>query len=420
MRRGVAAFARLAVALAAGNAFAAEPDAPALDRLNLSGSVRGGYWSSDRNLDDRRNFTPGSVWLKAAPDLGSGFSARGEAWIAGERSLDGAAPAGELREGFLAWRGERVNLSVGRRLVAWGRADRVNPTDVLASRDYTLLFPDDDDQRRGSFMTTGAYGFGDFTASLIWAPEFRPNILPLPEPAGVTIREEGDRFDPAQFAVRLDHTGGDLDWALTYFNGVDRNPDFRLTGVTPTAVSIGTVHRRIEVWGADFATNVGDYGIRGEAAFSLPEGRSTADLFDKRPFLAAVLGADRNVGEHLNVNVQYVVHQVTDYDDPRDAAAPFGGAVVRAALVNNQLNETQHGPTLRIAYSGLNDTLGIELVGVGLVSDGSFALRPKVTYAISDNVKAIAGADLFFGDADSFFGQLRQNRVFYVELRYGF
>src|SRR5262249_27633495 len=66
------------------------------DKLALSGSLRTGYWSSDRKLDDIRNFTPTSVWLKAAPDLGNGFSARAEAWAYDERPLVGRTVDGEL------------------------------------------------------------------------------------------------------------------------------------------------------------------------------------------------------------------------------------------------------------------------------------------------------------------------------------
>ena len=32
----------------------------------------------------------------------------------------------------------------------------------------------------------------------------------------------------------------------------------------------------------------------------------------------------------------------------------------------------------------------------------------------------LGGIDVFFGDDDSFFGQLRDNRTAYLELRYGF
>ena len=84
------------------------------------------------------------------------------------------------------------------------------------------------------------------------------------------------------------------------------------------------------------------------------------------------------------------------------------GISLVARLFNRKLE--QHA-TSRIA---------LELAAIGWFTDGSYAIRPKASYAITDEVKAIVGMDLFFGDGDSFFGNLRQNRVAYVELRYGF
>jgi hypothetical protein len=391
------------------------------DRLALSGSVRAGYWSSDRKLDDTRNFTPASVWLKAAPDFGNGFSARAEAWAYDERPLAGRTVDGELREGFVAWHGENLSFDVGRRIIVWGRADKINPTDVISSRDYTLLFPEDDDQRRGNLMATGSWAFGDFTARLLWLPEFRPNIIPIPQFGGVHLLEQGDRFDAAQGALRLDHTGGGLDWALSYFDGIDRNPDFRITNLDAAGLSVSTVHRRSRTIGADIAGNLGDYGLRGEVAYTDPEQRQASDAFDKHPFLFAVLGIDRNVTEHLHVDLQYVVHYVTDYSDPRLGPASLTQAVaVQGALVNNQLVQTQHGPTLHVQYYAFNDTLMLELQAAGYASDGSSVVRPKASYAITDNLKATVGADFFFGTADSFYGQLKKNRTGYFELKYGF
>jgi hypothetical protein len=392
------------------------PPAESLEPLALSGSLRAGYWSSDRKLDDRHNFTPMSLWLKSLPDLGGGWRLRAEGWVADERPLEGEKPKGELREGFLSWHGEALDFGVGRRIVAWGRADKFNPTDVIGSRNYTRLFAEDDDQRRGSLIANAAYAIGDLTASLYWLPELRPNVYPLAVPDGVTVLDQEGRFDARQFALRLDQTGRGFDWSVSYFDGLDRDPDARIEGVGPGgAVSVRPLYRRARAVGADFATAIGGFGLRGEAAYRQADDRNAADFFDKGDTLAAVIGVDRDLTDSVNVNVQYLVHHVIDFEDPRPNLL-----AERAALINNQLTRTQHGASFRIAYRGLNDTLTLELAGAGYFTDGGYALRPKASYALSDAVKIIAGLDFFFGPDDSFFGQLRKNRAGYVELRYGF
>jgi hypothetical protein len=414
---GLAAFA----VFLPGAAMAQDAAPSVADRLALTGSLRAGYWWSDRELDDRNSFTPVSLWLKATPDLGSGFSLQAEGWAADEGPLRGKGPRGELREGFLAWRGDTVDLSVGRRIVAWGRADRINPTDVVASRDYTLLFSDDSDQRRGSLMATAGYLVGNLTLTALWLPGYRPTVFPIRKPPGFHVHQPDGRFHPDQFAVRIDQTGGNFDWSLSYFDGIDRDPDARITAAGPSGVDVLVVHRRLRQFGADFATNFGDYGLRGELAYAWPSTGNGRNAFERHSFAALVLGADRNLTEHVNVNMQYLLHYMTDDTDFGAIADPVERLVAsRAALLNNQLRRVQQGATFRIAYTGLNDTLTTELAAGGYFTDKSGGVRPKVTYALSDSVKVIVGADIFFGAADSYYGQIKTNSTGYAELRYSF
>ena len=393
-----------------------------LEALALSGSLRAGYWTSDRELTDRHNFTPASIWLKALPDLGNGWRLRAEGWVEDERPLEGDRPRGELREGFVSWHGDALDFSLGRRIVAWGRADKINPTDVISSRDYKRLFAEDEDQRRGNLMATLARSFGDVTATAYWLPELRPNVYPLDVPDGVTVLDQEGRFDARQFAARLDGFGHDFDWGLSYFDGLDRNPDARIESVDAFgAVTVRPLYRRAREVGADFATTVGQFGLRGEVAYRQADDHTMEDVFDKGDTVAAVIGVDHNLSDAVYINVQYLMHHVLDYEDPRLIPAPGPRLLAeKAALLNNQLTRTQHGASLRLAYTALNDTLTLELTAVGYFTDGSAALRPKATYALTDAVKLIAGVDLFFGEDDSFFGQLQENRTAYVEMRYGF
>jgi hypothetical protein len=51
---------------------------------------------------------------------------------------------------------------------------------------------------------------------------------------------------------------------------------------------------------------------------------------------------------------------------------------------------------------------------------GSGVWRTKVDYALSDHWYLQAGGDYYFGTTQSYFGQLRKNRLAYVQLRYSF
>ena len=54
-----------------------------------------------------------------------------------------------------------LDVRAGRQIIAWGRADGLNPTDNLTGEDLTLLAPDDDDRRLGTTALRASYYLGD-------------------------------------------------------------------------------------------------------------------------------------------------------------------------------------------------------------------------------------------------------------------
>jgi hypothetical protein len=416
--------ARLGLLLAAGLAAATRPTfaQTPLEELGLSTSLRLGAWYSDRSLNEEEGFLPAMAWLRLQPAEVDGVLLRLEGWVA-TRDLthgdlgDGDGINGELREAYLGWFGERHELRIGRQIVVWGRADRLNPTDNIGSRDARLLVPEDDDQRRGILMARERLALGDYTLDLFWLPEFRPNRFPIRmPPPGIALRDVDHAWEPAQFAAKVERTGADLDWSLSYFDGLDRNADFALE---PAALRL--VHNRIRVLGADAAATLGRYGLRGEIAYAHTEDGDGDDPTVKNPFVFAVAGGDRSFFQYLNVNLQYFARLTRHYRDPRDIANPaLRTAAIGAAAASGQLDPFQHGMSARIAYSWLNETLDTELAAIAVFSDGSVALRPKIVYRAADALRLTVGADLLRGGETDTFGRLRDNSTVFVELRYGF
>ncbi len=71
-------------------------------------------------------------------------------------ATDGAIGQGgdtrtRLIEGYAAVHFARADLHLGKQIIAWGRADGINPTDNVSPCDFTLLLPFEDDQRFGGF-----------------------------------------------------------------------------------------------------------------------------------------------------------------------------------------------------------------------------------------------------------------------------
>lgn len=393
-----------------------------MERLQLDYSLRGAYWSSDRRLTSTNHFGVSELWLRAQPKLGESLSGRFEGWLTDQDLFRGASPKFEFREGYLNYRGNAFDVSVGRRIVVWGRADSINPTDVISSRDRTLLFPEDDDQRRGNFMVTGNYALtNSSTVSLFWLPEFRPTILPIAAAPGTFNQGQDTATQLVQFAAKYDYTGKGVDWSLSYFDGLDRNPNLAVTSIGPLGVSFIQRYYRIRAIGFDAATTIGRYGLRSEVVYvrTKDDKGDNPEIFN--PYLFAVVGGDRDIVQNLNVNVQYLFHYTFSYQSPQTIQNPISQAIGEANnLLSLQTHQVLHGLSVRLNHKWLNDSLETGLTSVVFFNDGDVLVTPKVTYKVTDNLRITVGGDYYSGSSNTVLGRLRNNSTAYIALRFGY
>jgi hypothetical protein len=289
---------------------------------------------------------------------------------------------------------------------------------VLPARNFTLLTPLDEDQKTGVGSIRTTWNRDALRLSALWLPEFRSSILPLPAVQGVSFVSRDPSAAARQWALRAERNGESVDWAVSYFNGYERQPDLRPEAFSAGGARVGLAHTRMQMLGADAATTVGRYGLRAEVAITRTEDRHGNDPFTRNPFLYAVVGGDRTFLTNLNVNIQFLYRQVMSWEDPLAAPAPLRELALRQALTSNQRDPEQAGATVRVAQKWWNDTLEAELIGVAWFARGDFLVRPRVRYAANDRLRFSLGSDLYRGPADSFFGSLRNLSTTFVEMQY--
>ena len=163
----------------------------------------------------------------------------------------------------------RLDVRAGRQIIAWGRADGVNPTDNLSGQDLTLLVPDDADRRLGTTAVRASYYLGDVSLTGVWLPEFRGHEFALPAPPpGVTFVRDATRLARRSVgrARGADRARGGLVRLLFPRQGPvagSRRRRAAWTGASGILLS----HHRVRVFGADMAANVGRFGLRAEGAY---------------------------------------------------------------------------------------------------------------------------------------------------------
>ena len=392
------------------------------DILGLSGSVRADYFSKDKSFSGKTGYAVGSVWATAIPQEVAGIRTYFDARLQGQDLTRGSRVSSDLREAYAQTALGNFDVRVGRQITVWGRADKVNPTDAWSTRNYTLLVPNDEDQRLGVASLQGTWNLGAYRVIGLWQPEWRSPVLPIPPlPRGISLQNIAPTHPAGQFGIKLDHSGQGVDWSVSYAHSINRTPDFAIVSQGLPDTSIGLLYRHVEVIGADAAVPVGQYGLRAEIAYTKTGNRGGNDPFAQNNNVFAVFGVERTFIGELNLNAQYLYRRTFDLRDPDSNAAPdIRLLTLEERLLSNQLATNTHGASLRINYKAWNETLEMELAGVVWFKYGDTAIRPKVTYAFTDRVKGILGGEIYHGPGRSFFGQLNPTTTAYAELQVGF
>jgi len=405
----------------------------------LTGYVSFDYFSSNRFLDDQRHFPGLNLILKSSPKFGGHLSAYVEGRLMAQdlnhpaqngngRTLSVGEPLQiELREGYFSVFAGDLELRAGKQIIVWGRADEINPTDWLSPRDYTLLFPEAYDARFGVVSLRADYYLtANWKVEGVWLPI--PTVSTIPLPAGFSMNEQIPeiRWKNAEGAFKLDHSGGDVDFSVSYFTGFNRAPELQVVGLNPgpppTPIP-GLTHHRIQGVGGDFATTWGHWGFRGEIAYVHTKNPQGVPGGPQNPYIFYVLGLERRFLENLNVIAQYYHRYIFHHYDPQDPIQAIN------AVFMSQLDRMQDGLVLHVNKKFWNDTLDLDTAFVLNFQRTNFMIRPKAAYDITDEWKVSVGGEFYRGKDVYFpsvaqklsqFGFLEKNTAAFFELRRSF
>ena len=403
----------LMVGCVAGNARAQEET-----KFSFTAALAPHFATGSANLNDKEHLFGGTGFLDLTvthDNLTAFFQSQPQYPGDGE-----SVPRNHLaRQAWVQVSGESFDIQAGRQLLIWGRADRFNPTDNLTPYDYRFLTIDDQGQRFGATGLVGRYFItNEITLTGVYLPFFTSSelpegIIPSGEPRPIDKAPDVSLTKP-QFAIKLDRSGAGFDGSLSYYHGYAPSPALTV-GVTG---ALTYLNPGIDVLGADFAFTRGDWGFRGEIAYTkLDKDRLLPDAAPQST-VYSVLGVEREVAENNLLLVQWLHRRLLDKASV-DSASPLTEPVARVnAGIFGQYNDVANGMSVSLNSRWLNETLLTELAGAAWFNDGSFVFRPKATYAIDDNWRVAGVLELYGGPDRSNFGVLKDNTRVFVELRY--
>lgn len=394
-----------------------------LQNQRVSGVLRADYFRSSKKIDAETDFLGATAQIKALPRFSETLDGKLELRITNPAIDKDAETNSHLLEGYVTAHFEKADLRIGKQVVAWGRADGINPTDNLTPRDYVVLLPFEDDQRFGTTaVKLDTFLTQEHTFTVFATPFFEPSKIPLPTAGRTIVETTPARTLPnTEVGLKLNKVGEGFDWSVSTFRGFSLLPDARLIGSTPAGPILELHYDRITILGADFARNYGRFGLRGEVAYVNTEDDAGTDPSVKNPYLFWVVGVDRTFFENLSVNLQFFQRRVRRYQNPETITDSTERSIaIQNAVLDGQRDRLNNGISFRVSKKWFNDTLEAEIFAVVNLTRNDRFVRPLLTYAFSDQWKGTIGAEFYQGADGTQFGGLKPNHGVFAEARYGF
>jgi hypothetical protein len=329
---------------------------------------------------------------------------------------------GTVREGYLDYSRNWLDLRFGRQIITWGVGDLLFINDVFP-KDWSAFFSG----RPLEYLKLGVDAAKLHVATpllnveLVAIPLFQPDNLPSAERfcffdplAGVsnrTLREPASTAGNTEFALRLYRRILGSDASLYAYRGYWRQPSF-WPDQLPSPTLLQGSYPRLVVYGASVQRNVGAALLSLEAGYyDSQDDRSGSDPAIPNSQFRALVGYQRQLASELTIGAQYYTESLMDHESYR-ISLPAGFPVQ---------DKTRHLLTVRLTQFLKYQTWKVSFFGFYSPSDQDVLLIPEVWHAFTDRLSVAAGANIFAGQQQTtFLGQFDRNDNLYIVLRFDF
>jgi len=358
----------------------------------------------------------------------------------------------EVREAYVQLFGfltPNLDVKIGRQRIAWGTADKLNPTDNLNPYDLEDIL--DFGRHRGSDAISLEYYFNsEFSLQGVYIPIFQPANMPvgifanaltpsMELPQGMILKNFTDTILIPNYDLDESSTAGikfkgfasGFDFSMSYVWGRDGMPIAFYNTFIPVD-TIGGVcinsqlsFYRTHIFGVDMAGGIGGVGVWAEAAAFLPENEVVMknDLTALYP-LSPVPVIQDSIVLKKEAYVKYVVG--ADYNFAN-------GAYLNFQFMHGFINESGKDALndyffLRFEKKFFEDKLKLAPIGGGfIVSDwddvkNNYAIVyiPEISYMATDNAEITLSAAIFDGKGNNMFANLKDYSMMMFKLKYSF
>ncbi len=291
----------------------------------------------------------------------------------------------ELDEAYVDYYADQFDVRVGKQRLSWGTALQINPTDVI----NPVNIQDPMGDKQALYAAVVDYYLGhNIKLSGVWVPLFKPvmEVIPHPLIPGQVIVPEKvqPKLANSELGLRTSFMGiKGWDFSASYFRGWEDFPTPQVVPGVPPQITAS--YRKMQMFGFDVATTMGDMGLWGEGAYFVPE--------DADGYYQFIVGGDYGFSNGLVLIGQYY-HRSGDQSANNIIIAaeyPFG---------------LMHSARLGAMYS---------------LDSNEYMLSPEVTFSLADSTSLSLGVQ-YFSSSPSDLGMpaVGQGNNIYAHLKVGF
>ena len=442
------------------------------DGVDFSGdiSTSWGVFAPWTNEDTALDFSLGNTNFAGKVDAWYGNSS---ALAEGSVSYDALTKNLDfsLGELWLDYTDSFWGLRIGRQKAAWGKADGIDITNVLCPSDMSSFSAMTGDAGKLAVDAIRlSFSGNSFTADAWWIPFFTPTALPLDE--GNSLRKfivpsTVDYLIPAmnttlhlpviinqfkktelaigngEYGLKLSGYFSALDLSLYGFYGWDDIPllDYGITfgqpldpsnpaTVLPNGITVGGEYKRMSMVGADAALPIGSTVLRLETAF-FPQRyfQKSAEEIIKEALRQAQGPQETSQGPQKSSVIALQRNQLSALAglDWMPSGWTFTAQYYCDYVFGDldtleRTDAYQHGATLSISKSLINETLELSFAGVIGLNDYDSMLSPSIKYSLSDQISLGASAYIFLPgpDRDGKYGAYKDLSTIAVNAKFSF
>lgn len=428
--------------LAAQEDSPAQADVTGLPELFTSGYLKGaGYWAWGATEASRVFPFAGLVGnLKVEADLGDaglivgateGYLDLGHSLVegSGTTSAEQYYPLGfryniqdrvaaelDIKELYYENTFGDFALRLGKQIIVWGQADGTNPTDILNARHIgTRSGASADESRMGLLGLDATYYLSDGKSKIeaVFIPYSVVNDLPLPvgrmQVASTVFNDnmpaEKPGLSPSNFEGAFRGLFAIQDWtvSLSAFCILDRFPDYETSSTTqfaPFAVinTFTPVYKRIQAYGADWATSLGGFDFRGEGLLTITQDHAGTDLYTKNSNVSGLVQLSRSwLDGLLSTGLTWAPRYVINYKPWDSYGSTLNDAAKQIYAQNGQGFEFENSLGFRAEMKFLNETLTLTGFGLYNFMAMDYLAQGSLGYNLADGLNLKTGVNLYGG-----------------------